>query len=570
MRKSPLYVLGLNIGMHDSAAALLRDGVPVAMVEQERLSRNKRALGEAPVAATCHCVAAAGITLADVAAVALGSDVRRLREWQRLTPAEAEREPRLDDPERLFPGAIFGAGARPPLVPVKHHLAHASSAFWPSGFDEAAVLVVDNRGESTSTTLASADESGFRIIAEYPVEDSLGLYYRVATEFTGLYKQFGEVGKLMGLAAYGRRTQRVPLAWAGNRPRFGGLQPLSEVRGYELPARRSRQLQSFFETHCFPFAAGVVEEPLAYADFAASIQASLEESLLGVARVLHSETGSANLVIAGGVGLNCAANGRLADEGPFENVFIQPVAHDAGVSLGAALEVTRDLTGSLAERWRQTHAYLGPAISQEEAEAELERAGVVFERLEEDALLSRVAALLRRFAIVGWARGRAEVGPRALGARSILGNPGHRRTLVRMNKLKGREMWRPIAPSVTAEDFDQFFVGTPSPFMLIAARVRDDAIPLLPAVTHVDRSARPQAVLREDNPTFWRLLRLLGKETGVPVVANTSFNRDREPIVSSAVDAVECFMESELDALVVENALAVKSTVANRDDRIRR
>jgi carbamoyltransferase len=561
----PLWILGLNIGAHDASAALLRDGELIAMCEQERLSRRKRASGEAPVDAARYCLDHAGISLERVDAVAVGSDMARLNEWLGLSEAELASQPRLDHPQRLFPHQVFGCRRLPPLFPVRHHLAHAASAFWCSGFRNAAILVVDNRGEDSSTTLAYGEGDRIRTLEQHGVEVSLGLYYRIAAQFAGLCGEHREVGKLMGLAAYGSPNQSVALRWEGNRPMLEGLPGVDGMRGIEIPPHRTSQLLGYFSANCFPHAVGLSDEIMAYANFAASVQRALEETLLGLCRRLKHLTGCARLAMAGGVALNCSANGRVARSGLFEEIFIQPAAHDAGVALGAALELTRRLMPSgAAVSFQMKHAYWGPQYTQQDINTELERRGLRYRLLDEESLVAAVARLLAERKVIGWFQGRAEVGPRALGARSLLGNPSIRETLVRLNRIKGREMWRPLAPSVPAERLHEFFsAGAQSPFMLVAATVHPHQRRAIPAVVHVDGSSRPQAVTREANPRFWRLLNEFERLSGIPVIVNTSFNVANEPIVCSPRDAVNDFLATEIDALAIGDALVLKDSVGN-------
>lgn len=562
--QGPTWVAGLNHGAHDSAAALLRDGQLVVMVEQERLSRRKRAPDEPPVEALRCCLDHAGLSLPDLAGIALGSDLDALARWLGLTAEERRVELPFDDPERLLPPAVFGGGPRPPIVPVRHHLAHAASAIWASGFEDAAILVVDNRGEDAATTLAHGTRAHIDQLQSFGVAESLGLYYRTATQYAGLYDSSGGFGKFMGLAAYGRPDQPVPLRLLPEGPALEGLPPLNGLPGRDIPPTRTVQLVDYFSTHCFPFTPGLREEVLAYANFAAAIQESLESVILGLAGRLREATGSPNLVLAGGVALNCSSNGRLAGSGLFDEIFVQPVAHDGGVALGAALELTRRLRPDLKPAWTMAHAYWGPGFGQREIELELRRNGLPFQVLDPPRLIEEVAGELARGRIVAWFQGRAEVGPRALGARSILGDPRSRQTLVRLNTIKGREMWRPVAPSILAERFREYFGDAPpNPFMIVATRVRPETRCRVPAVVHVDGSARPQAVSCQTAPRFWALIQAFERRTGIPLVVNTSFNLKGEPMVNSPADAVRDFLASDIDTLAIGDALV-------RKERLRR
>jgi len=549
------WILGVNFNHHDASAAILRAGRLVAFAEEERFSRKKRASGEAPIRATKFCLSAAGISLDDISAIGLGGDYER---WRVLAKIKDDGSTRPDDPERLFPTVDFPRSDLPAIYPIDHHVAHAASAFWPSGFHDAAVLVADNQGEGVSTSLFHGSPEGLRLIKNYPAPVSLGLYYQRAAEYAGLYNRTSEVGKLMGLAAYGRPTTRVPLCWRDG-PAFPELTHVANDAGAEGYFQRSAQLLDYFAKNCYPYEKASAEGAMAYTSFAASVQASLEDVLLKLASELHARTGSRNLAIAGGVGLNCTANGRLAQRTSFERLFVQPVAHDGGSALGAALEVHRRLAKE-PPNWTMEHAYWGPSFRDDEIRASFSAAGLVPERLADDDLVERVAGVLAEGDLVGWFRGRAEVGPRALGGRSLLGHPGKRDTWVRLNRAKGREMWRPVAPSVIAEEFPRYFDGPhASPFMIVAVQAKEEIRSLIPAVVHIDGSARPQAVTRAANPIYWSLLCAFGRRTGISMLANTSFNRDSEPIVGSPDDAIRAFRAMpEVHYLVMENFLVRK------------
>ncbi|MEU4768123.1 carbamoyltransferase C-terminal domain-containing protein [Actinosynnema sp. NPDC023794] len=553
-RGADFLVAGLNHGAHDSSACLVRGGEVVVVVEQERVSRRKRAIDEPPVEALRACLDHAGYKLEDLDAVALGSDMDRLAAWMDLTEAERPEVLPYDDPDRLFPESVFGDGTRPPLVPVPHHIAHAASTFWPSGFEEAAVLVMDNRGEDTATTLLRGGPDGFEVLREHGIEHSLGLWYRIATQYAGLYSKDGTAGKLMGLASYGRPKYDVALRHTGHGPEWRGV-PGATERGRALPPQRTTQLLEYFAEHCFPYESGITGEPMAYADFAASVQDALETTILELCRELHDATGLTSLALAGGVALNCTANGRIAREGPFERIFVQPMSHDAGVGLGAALEVSRTARPDLFSPEPMTHAYLGPGFTDEEVATALRDRGLESEELGVLELAERAADLLAAGAVLGWCQGRGEVGPRALGARSLLGDPRRRDHLVRINQLKGREVWRPLAPSVLREHYSRFFAGVPNPFMIVAAEVRPEVRPAVPAVVHVDGSARPQVVDGDSAPHYAALLRAFERRTGLPLVINTSLNSAGKPIANTPAEAVDMCREMGVDAIAVGSHL---------------
>ncbi len=553
------YILGINPGRHDSSAALLCGGELVVVAEQERLSRTKHAIGEAPVEAIRYCLDCAGIELSDVHCAALGTNLPYLADSQGLNSKEASELLALIDPDSLFPREVFGMGARPPLRSVSHHLAHAASAFDPSGYEEAAILVVDNRGEDSSTSIAHGTAQGIDVLESHGIDVSLGLFYRAAAQYTGTYRRYGEVGKMMGLAAYGQAVEPMPLTFLDGAPALPSLPTVSGLRGFDVPKARTEQLLSYFEQNCYPYARGDGREVFAYANFAASAQAALEDVLLALARRARTLTDSTRLVMAGGVALNCTANGRLANEAPFERVFVQPQSHDSGVALGAALVAHREDHGAPA-RPVMEHALWGPGYDQDEIDGALRAADVPHKHFAPQQLADKAASLIADGAIVVWHQGRAEIGPRALGARSLLGDPRSRLSLVRMNELKQREMWRPFAPSVKAECFDDFFDGVhASPFMLAAARVREEMRSRVPAVVHADGSARPQAVSRDFQPAYWNLLNSMEECTGIPMVLNTSLNRRGEPIANTPAESIDVFTSTDADAIVIGSALATKA-----------
>lgn len=559
MKMQDFYVLGINMGLHDSSAAILKNGELIAMGEQERFSRNKRATDEAPIDATKFCLDYANITLDNVDIIALGSSQKMLDEWHGLTEEEKKNRIQLDDPNRLFPKDIFKYKKLPEIVSIPHHLAHAASAFFLSGFDKAAILVVDNRGEKTSTTLYYGNNGKISILEEYPVTDSLGLYYRTAAQYAGLCGKYRNVGKLMGLAPYGKPTEPTPLRILDGKVTFDQLEDISSLRGIEIPPKRTEQLLDYFKRNCYPYTIGLKDDVMAYSNFAASVQKSLEEALLHYCERLKVLTGCHNLVIAGGVGLNCSANGVIATSGLFDNIFIQPVAGDAGVSIGAAFEIIAEQYPQYHRPIQMMHAYYGKEYTCREVLGAAKSSNLEYMILDYEEIPKKVAQLLANFKVVGWFQGRAEIGPRALGARSIIGNPTKRETLVKMNNIKGREIWRPLAPSILEEEFRSYFKGPQaSPFMIIATQVHNYRRKEIPAVVHIDGSSRPQIVQKLTNPLFWNLINEFKNITGVPLIVNTSFNTADEPIVHTPQNAIDDFNRTDMDALIIENVLFIK------------
>lgn len=548
-----LHVLGLSAFFHESACGLLRDGELVAAAAEERFSRVKHD-PRLPVEAFRFCLEAAGISLAELDAVAYYESPTAKLSRQLWTGRTAvgrpdaaldPRGPELAIRERLgFDGE---------LLAFPHHLSHAASAFYFSDAESAAVLVADGVGEWTTTSYGHADGKGIDLFEEVRFPHSLGLLYSTITAYLGFRVNGGEY-KVMGLAPYGEARyvdEICQLVGMGPDGQFllnlryfdylkGGRMysaELPELFGGRPPRRPQEELLAF------------------HRDVARSLQLVLEEILLEKVAWLHGETGADTLCLAGGVALNCVANGRILREGPFERLFVQPAAGDAGAGLGAAALAHRVLTGEPIPRREMVDARLGPAWASEEIAGLLASLELPAEnyRGREGALLDAVAGRLEARQVVGWFHGRMEHGPRALGARSILASPLDPDARERVNRrVKKREAFRPFAPSVPLERAGEHFdLMTPSPFMLLTCQVIS---PLdLPAITHVDGSARPQTVDPAVHPRFAALHDAFARRTGCPVLLNTSMNVRGEPIVCSPVDALFCFAESGLDALVLED-----------------
>lgn len=551
-------IVGISAHYHDSACCLLRDGVLVCAAEEERFSRLKHDSG-LPWRAFQYCLAEGGLTLADVDCIAYYENptkklARQL--WMGLHPGVSERS-RRSLLGRLQPGRVerdlrLGLGYEGPVETFDHHASHAASSYYFSGFDDAAILTVDGVGEWATTTLGRGQGGEIEIQSEVHFPHSLGLFYSTITAYLGFEVNEGEY-KVMGLAPYGE-------------PRYAGaLRSLVELDGqggYRLDLRYfdflagermySDRLSLLLGREPRPPGAEVERF---HQDVARSLQVVLEEVLLDLARALKARVPSENLCMAGGVALNCVANARILREGIFQRLFVQPAASDAGGALGAAA-LAQARRGGLRPR-RLDHVYLGPSYSDGEVRELLAATAARYEdysdRTEEllDAVVERLAA----GKVVGWFQGRMELGPRALGARSILADPRHPGMRDRINSLvKQREAFRPFAPAVLwAKAREHFDIDHPSPYMLETCQV---CSPLdLPAVTHVDGSARLQTVDRRVHPRFARLLEKLDERTGCPILLNTSFNMKGEPIVCSPADALACFVRARMDSLVLEGFL---------------
>lgn len=544
-----MRILGLNPGPHDGAAALLLDGQLHSFLEEERLSREKRAAGAPPVQAARACLASAHLDLAEIDAVAVGWD---------LDPAAHVDEAGKDMGLRnwLLPEEVFGAAATTvPLLCVRHHLAHAASAYFTTPWDEALIMVVDGRGEAESTSIFHADGQNLSLLGSYDIASSLGHFYETATWWTGLDSH--EPGKLMGLAPYGQARFPMPIRVTDSS--LFDFGPFDEDDAMKLQLLQQEKLLSRF-SEMYPFALGDKRDIMAYADFAASVQGALEEVVLQLCSTWTGRLGGGRLAFTGGVAANCTLNGRLLGMPDIDELRVSPVPYDAGVALGAALWASQTNKPESRCRTHLDHAFWQPPPRSTAAEVHTTRlllqsgACRAISLPDEDAVAADVARRLAAGGVVALWQERGEIGQRALGARSLLCDPRDRSALVRINGLKQREMWRPLAPSVQVEYWDDLFVGLPqhpAKFMLAAYQVRVDAQHLIPACVHVDGSARPQAVSAADNQLFWKIIDRFRQLTGVPAVLNTSFNLGGEPIVFTMEDAIGTFVNSGIDTLVL-------------------
>ena len=592
-----MRILGISAFYHDSAAALIEDGRIVAAAQEERFTRKKHDPGF-PHEAIAYCLKEAGISAEQLDHVVFYD--KPFLKFERLLETYVAMAPRgfasfkMSIPlwlkEKLFQKSLLTSELktltetfdREKLLFCEHHLSHAASAFYPSPYDNAAVLTMDGVGEWATTSAAIGDGNRLEIFQEIHFPHSLGLLYSAATYYTGFKVNSGEY-KVMGLAPYGE-------------PKYSKLILDNLI---DLKPDGSFRLDMSYFDYCTGFTmtndrfAKLFGQPVRspdqlltpfHMDVAASIQAVLEETVLRMTRSLAKQTSSRNLCLAGGVALNCVANGKILRDGHFDNIWIQPAAGDAGGAVGAALWAYH---GFLNQPRRTNGAdgmagsYLGPRYEQADIEQRLKAAGARFTVLDEAGMIDATAQALADQQAIGWFQGRMEFGPRSLGARSILGDARSPAMQKNLNlKVKYRESFRPFAPSVLREDVaDWFDLSSDSPYMLIVADVRGDkrrqmtaeeqalfgidklniARSEIPAVTHVDYSARVQTVHRETNPLYHRLLGRFKDITGCPVLVNTSFNVRGEPIVCTPEDAFRCFMGNELDLLVVGNCVMRKS-----------
>ena len=592
-------ILGVSAYYHDSAAALLRDGQVLAAAQQERFSRRKHD-ARFPAEAIVYCLAEAETNLTNVEHIVFYD--KPLIKFERLLETYLSYAPNgfrsfvaampIWLKEKLFLkstlkkelAALADCTVKelPSLQFAEHHQSHAASAFYFSPFERSAVLCLDGVGEWATTSTWRGNGTKLEPLWEIDFPHSLGLLYSALTYFTGFRVNSGEY-KLMGLAPYGE-------------PKYVAL-ILDKL--LDLKADGTFRLDMQYFNYCTGLTmtnasfdglfGGPPRKPESQVtqremDIAASIQKVTETVVLRLANTIHSETGEENLCLAGGVALNCVANGRILREGPYKSIWIQPAAGDAGGAIGAAA-VSWFANGGVERRVNGADsmqgAYLGPRYTSARIRQDLDSFNAVYTELPDEELLPRLAALLEQENVIGWFQGRMEFGPRALGGRSIIGDPRSSKMQTVMNlKIKYRESFRPFAPSVLAERVSDYFeLETESPYMLIVAPVReelrrdlsDEEQELfgieklkikrseLPAITHVDYSARVQTVHAETNPRYHRLLKAFEQKTGCGLLVNTSFNVRGEPIVCTPEDAYRCFMRTEMDYLVVENFLLAKT-----------
>ena len=594
-----MHILGLSAFYHDSAAALLVDGRIVAAAQEERFTRRKHDQ-RFPAQAIAYCLAEAGLKLEDINYVAfydkpflkferlletyVAFAPRGLRSFQRAMPVWIkeklfQKDLLRTELEQIAPAVDW----RSRLLFAEHHISHAASAYYPSPFDEAVVLTLDGVGEWCTTSAGVGRDNQLSLERELHFPHSLGLLYSAVTYYTGFKVNSGEY-KVMGLAPYGE-------------PRYAAA-ILDHIM--DLKSDGSFRLDQSYFDYCTGLTmtsakfADLFGEPVRAAedrltqfhmDMAASVQKVTEEVMLRLTRSLQAESGASNLCLAGGVALNCVANGKVLRDGKFKNIWIQPAAGDAGGALGAALSAYHGFLDRPRRPCRQAAdgmrgAYLGPAFRQEEINRRLAEVGACFDTVDQTTMLERTAQDLADGCAVGWFQGRMEFGPRALGARSILGDarsPSMQKTL--NLRVKYRKSFRPFAPSVLSEHASDWFeIDRASPYMLMVADVAEgrrrsmtneeqarfgidklNAIRSeIPAVTHVDYSARIQTVHRDTNPTYHALIEQFHGLTGCPVLVNTSFNVRGEPIVCTPEDAFRCFMGTDIERLVIGNAMLRK------------
>ncbi len=577
-----MFTLGINAAFHDPAACLVQDGRVVAAAEEERFTRIKHgkrpvpfSTYELPFHAIDYCLREAGIALADVDHIAYSFDpfllLGRYSGQESITlPLEPSAHPTPEEWDSawdpLFLSSIVNAprhlvGGVPHHLQgrfgdvrrnghytfrwhfVPHHVAHAASAFYPSPFESAAIMTLDGRGERATTTFGRGQGTTIESLAQVNTPHSLGFLYEHVTEYLGFLHSSDEY-KIMALASYGR-PDFVDVMRA--------MVQVTGEGGYVLEDSSVRALERRFGPRR-PRGAALEQR---HYDLAYAVQVVLEETVLELSSWLHEATGEEDLCLSGGVALNCVMNARLRDEGPFRRIWVQPAAGDAGTALGAALWVDQEQSGRPERVYRMDHAFLGPAYGDDEIEEFLQWSKLPYRRSAD--VVQEAADLLAADKIIGWFSGRLEFGPRALGARSLLASPIPEWMQDRLNDIKGREEFRPVAPVVLEEEASRWFRDADvSPYMLFVYDVLEECAGRIPAVRHVDGTARIQTINRAQHAAYYDLLKAFEARTGVPVLVNTSFNTRGEPIVCSPRDAVECFWSSPLDALVIGSFILEK------------
>jgi carbamoyltransferase len=569
-----MYILGLTT-LGDAAATLIRDGEIVAAVEEERFSRIKHHSGF-PYQAIQYCLDEAGIGMDKVDHVALYWKpwILRHKAFQALKSALISRDmfkARVDRGVTQVGESYLGMLKYPRRLRehfgqsdfrfhfLEHHMCHAASAFFVSPFKRAAILTMDGTGEDTTTLFSQGDDIRIKPFKRIKLPHSLGQFYSAVTNFLGFDMFGGDEWKVMGLAAYGKPEYydffaKQVLTINGDGDFHVNIRVLDHhlAKHYQFSEEIVKKLgkprdpnESITERH---------------QNIAASAQKVLEDTVLHMLQKIHTETSEENLCLAGGCAFNSVMNGRIMTETPFKRFFVQPAAGDAGCSLGAAYLVHHTILKQ-PRSIHMDHAYYGPGFSSEECAVALKQAGLEFETLPDEILLPRVAQLLADGAIIGWFQGRMEFGPRALGNRSFIADPRRKDMRDLLNKkVKLREWFRPLAPSMLEEVSPRIF-GRPhyDPFMVTVLNVIEEERIFIPAVVHVDGTARPQTVSRKTNPRYWQLIHEFEKITGVPMLLNTSFNI-QEPIVCKPEDAIRTFQNANFDGLVLENHLVLKKS----------
>lgn len=576
-----MYILGVNAYHGDSSACLVKDGVLIAAIEEERIRRVKHWAG-LPTEAVRFVLRMGGITLDQVDYIGISRNPRA-NFWKKVAFAVSHgispkiAADRVNNLRKVGGGvagglaAEFGGNAadlKKKLIGVEHHRAHIASAFFVSPFDNAAVLSVDGMGDFTSTMWGTGKDNTIQPAGRVEYPHSLGFLYTALTQYLGFWK-YGDEYKVMGLSGFGKprflpelkkmitlipaggfklnldyfahQRGMASMSWEGGEPVVGKMysakleQMLGPARKYEDPITRDHE------------------------DIAASLQALYEEVFFHLLDNLHKKTGSMTLAFAGGSAQNSVGNGKILQNSAFRDIYVPPAGHDAGTAIGAAFYIWNQVLGK-NRGFEMKSPFWGEEFGREAVAAALAKAGLKAEELPDAELFPRVAKLVAEGNIVGWYQGRTEWGPRALGDRSIVANPAFPEIKERMNvKIKKREPFRPFAPSILAEEADKYFESFgPVPFMEKVYTIRPEMRGKIPAVVHVDGTGRLQTVTRDINPRYYRLIEEVGKITGIPIVLNTSFN-ENEPIVNRPEEAIDCYLRTKMDAIVLGNHIVVRN-----------
>jgi carbamoyltransferase len=554
----------------DGSAALIVDNQIVYALEQERLSRSRYAMGQGAPDAARACLEQTGLQLSDIDHIAYGW-LPDLKSGTKLSGNIAVSN---ELTHLLLPPEQFGYTDPPPVHCVRHHYTHAAATYYTSGFDSAAVLVIDGRGEGESISLYHARGSNIELLESYPTTYSLGAFYHAAGVRAGLGGATGSSGpgKLMGLAPFGQVRQEVDFSFDAETGKF--TLPLSIQKAVDefpqplIGSDIERFWHDYYGQYFYPYdgqnkQASAAYDTAHYVDLAASVQHKLETICQGLAERVKQLTGEKNLVLGGGCALNCSMNAYLSRQNIFENLYVFPAANDAGCSIGAALALSHTLEPPTTTPPRLIAPAFGRAYTDAEIAAAISAYGLIPQKLLPDELAERVATDLIDHKIVAWFRGKDELGPRALGRRSFMANPAQRETLGRLNQIKGREMWRPLAPSILAEQAEMVLAGSMERglhrYMLGVATIRPEWCTKVPAVVHIDFTCRPHFVQPEHDGLYWQAINMFYEKTGIPLVCNTSLNVAGQPLVHKPEEVLDIFTTKEdVQTLVIEGFYLTK------------
>jgi carbamoyltransferase len=575
-----MLILGLNMFHADASAAIVEDGNVLFAIAEERLNRRKH-FGGFPALAVKACLEAAGAKISDIDHVAVGQDseanLAHKVQYALSNPSKIlnfiklrQRKEAMRDLRGLLAGALAVDGSQLKFLEhrVEHHLAHIASAYYCSPWEQAAGFSYDGSGDFVSTMMARCEGNEIKILERFFLPQSLGSFYTMLCEFIG-YKKYGDEGKVMGLAPYGKDTycetlqQLIHLRNGGFQLDLDYFQPLGSNQGMEVLPDGSVELAPHFSSRMRNLF-GEPREPHTEItqrdmDLAFAMQQRFEEVFFHLLNQLYKKVPSENLAMAGGCALNSVANGKLFAETPFRKTWIQPAAGDEGLAIGAALHTYHSVLKQ-PRNYELKNSYLGPEYHECRIEEALQNSGLRYRKLEREPQLQAVADQIAIGNVVGWFQGRMEWGPRALGNRSIVAHPGLSTMKDVLNaRIKHREWFRPFAPSILVEHQHEYFEHDhPSPFMLHVYKIRPEKRAALCAVNHVDDTGRLQSVAREENPLYYDLIKTFQKKTGIPVLLNTSFN-ENEPIVCAPEEAIDCFRRTRMDVLAIGPFVALRS-----------